>query len=100
MIDTITRHSFQDAFHKMGRGDEFSYGGLLALYDWLVEYEDSAGSEIKLDVIAICCEYSEYDSLKDFQDDYGDEYKSLENIQNRTTLIKIEGTEGFIVEQF
>jgi len=100
MIDTITRHSFQDAFHEMGRGDQFSYRGLLALYDWLVEYEDSAGSQIELDVISICCEYSEYDSLKDFQDDYGDEYKSLENIQNRTTLIKIEGTERFIVDQF
>ena len=70
------------------------------MYDWFEEYEDSAGSQIKLDVIAICCEYAEYDSLKDFQDDYGDEYKSLENIENRTTLIKIEGTEGFIVEQF
>jgi len=100
MIDTITRHSFQDAFHEMGRGDQFSYRGLLALYDWLVEYEDSAGSQIELDVISICCEYSEYDSLKDFQDDYGDEYKSLENIENRTTLIKIEGTERFIVDQF
>ena len=100
MIDTITRHSFQDAFYKMGRGNQFSYQGLLALYDWFEEYEDSAGSQIELDVIAICCEYAEYDSLKDFQDDYGDEYKSLENIENRTTLIKIEGTEGFIVEQF
>ena len=100
MFNTITKHSFQDAFHKMGRGDEFSYGGLLALYDWFEEYEDSAGSQIELDVIAICYEYAEYDSLKDFQDDYGDEYKSLENIQNRTTLIKIEGTERFIIDQF
>jgi len=100
MIDTITKYSFQDAFYKMGRGEQFSYEGLLALFDWFEEYEDSAGSQIELDVIAICCEYAEYDSLKDFQNDYGDEYESLEDIENRTTLIKIEGTERFIVDQF
>lgn len=100
MIDTITKYSFQDAFHKMGRGNQFSYEGLLALFDWFEEYEDSAGSQIELDVIAICCEYSEYDSLKDFQNDYGDEYESLEDIENNTTLIKIEDEEGFIIQQF
>lgn len=100
MIDTITKYSFQDAFHKMGRGNQFSYEGLLALFDWFEEYEDSAGSQIELDVIAICCEYAEYDSLKDFQNDYGDEYESLEDIENNTTLIKIEDEEGFIIQQF
>ena len=100
MIDTITKSSFQDAFHKMGRGEQFSYEGLLALFDWFEEYEDSAGSQIELDVIAICCEYAEYDSLKDFQENYGDEYKSLEDIEVNTILLKIEDTEGFIVQQF
>ena len=100
MIDTITKYSFQDAFHKMGRGEQFSYEGLLALFDWFEEYEDSAGSQIELDVIAICCDFSEYENLQEFQNDYGDEYKSFEDIENRTTLIKIEGTERFIVDQF
>jgi len=99
MFNTINQNDFTHAFISL-RPSNFSYEGLLALYDWFEEYEDSAGSQIELDVIAICCEYSEYDSLKDFQDDYGDEYKSLENIENRTTLIKIEGTERFIVDQF
>ena len=100
MIDTITKYSFQDAFHKMGRKDQFSYEGLDALFDYFEMLEEDTDQQIELDVIAICCEYSEYDSLKDFQNDYGDEYESLEDIENNTTLIKIEDTEGFIVQQF
>tara|TARA_R110002050_G_scaffold130545_1_gene252262 strand:+ start:204 stop:506 length:303 start_codon:yes stop_codon:yes gene_type:complete len=100
MIDTITKYSFQDAFHKMGRGGQFSYGGLDALFDYFEMLEEDTDQQIEFDVIAICCEYSEYDSLKEFQNDYGDEYESLEDIENTTTLIKIEDEEGFIIQQF
>mgnify|MGYP003680280811 FL=1 len=100
MIDTITKYSFQDAFHKMGRKDQFSYEGLDALFDYFEMLEEDTDQQIELDVIAICCEYSEYENLKDFQDNYGDEYESLEDIENNTTLIKIEDEEGFIIQQF
>jgi hypothetical protein len=46
------------------------------------------------------CEYSEYENLKEFQNDYGDEYESLDDIENDTTLIKIEDEEGFIIQNF
>lgn len=100
MINTINKYEFSDAFHKMGRGDQFSYEGLIALFDYLEMLEDDIGEPIELDVIALCCEYSEYDNLKEFQNDYGDEYESLDDIENDTTLIKIEGEEGFIIRQF
>ena len=100
MIDTITKYSFQDAFHKMGRKDQFSYEGLDALFDYFEMLEENTDRQIELDVIAICCEYSEYENLKEFQNDYGDEYESLEDIENSTTLIKIEDEEGFIIQQF
>tara|TARA_R110002051_G_scaffold214873_1_gene279606 strand:- start:2 stop:301 length:300 start_codon:yes stop_codon:yes gene_type:complete len=99
MINTVSQNDFVDAF-KRSRPNNFSYEGLLALFDWLEMLEEDCDQKIELDVIAICCEYSEYDSLKDFQNDYGDEYESLEDIENNTTLIKIEDTEGFIVQQF
>ena len=100
MINTINKYEFRDAFHKMGRGEQFSYEGLIALFDYLEMLEDDIGEPIELDVISLCCEYSEYENLKEFQNDYGDEYESLEDIENNTTLIKIEDEEGFIIEQF
>ena len=100
MINTINKYEFSDAFQKMGRGDQFSYEGLIALFDYLEILEDDIGESIELDVISLCCEYSEYDNLKEFQNDYGDEYESLDDIENDTTLIKIEDEEGFIIRQF
>ena len=99
MITTVRWYDFKDAFDDI-RPDNFSYEGLEALFDYLQMLEDDIGKPIELDVIGLCCEYSEYENLKEFQNDYGDEYESLEDIENNTTLIKIEGKEGFIIQNF
>jgi len=104
MIQTITKSDFTTAFHRMGRGNNFTYEGLSALYDYLEDYEDSTGEQIELDVIAFCCEYNEYESLEEFQEDYGEDYKSLEDIEDRTILIplddKKDGLTSFIIQAF
>ena len=99
MIQTITSSDFTSAFHKMGRGNNFTYEGLIALYDYLEEYEDSTGEQIELDVIAICCEYNEYESLEEFQEDYSEDYQSIEEIEHATQVIMIDDT-SFIIQQF
>jgi len=104
MITTINEYDFSTAFHKMGRGNQFSYQGLKALYDYLDNLGDDIGEPIELDVIALCCEFAEYDSLQEFQEDYGNDYKSLEDIEDRTILIplddKKDGLTSFIIQQF
>ena len=99
MITTVRWYDFKDAFDDI-RPDNFSYEGLEALFDYLQMLEDDIGKPIELDVIGLCCDYSEYENLQEFQDDYGDEYESFEDIENNTTLIKIEGKEGFIIQNF
>ena len=99
MIRTINQYDFIDAFRKMGREESFSYNGLVALYEYLEMLEDDLGQEIELDVIALCCEYTEYDNLEEFQADYGDEYETIEDIQNATTVIMIDD-DSFIIQQF
>lgn len=59
MKTTVSRYDFERAFVDYGRKDQFSYEALGLLFDYLEEYEDSTGEEIELDVIALCCEYSE-----------------------------------------
>jgi hypothetical protein len=46
---------FRDEFHRCDRGTQFSYEALGLLFD----YFDELGEDIELDVIAICCDYSE-----------------------------------------
>ena len=99
MKQTIDMYQFERAFKNMGRGEQFSYEGLQALYLYLEEYEEDTGEEINLDVIALCCEYAEYDSLKEFQANYGEEYESIEDISDATALIPIDDN-AFIIQQF
>ena len=99
MIQTITSSDFTTAFHRMGRGEQFTYEGLNALYDYLEDLGDDIGEPIELDVIAFCCEYAEYESLEEFQEDYSEDYQSIEEIEQSTTVIMIDDS-SFIVRQF
>jgi len=99
MYQSITKSDFTSAFHRMDRGEQFSYKGLIALYDYLEQYEEDTGEQIELDVIAICCEYTEYESLEEFQEDYGDDYQSIDEIEQVTTVIPVDD-DGFIILQF
>ena len=89
MKQTVNKYDFGEAFTQANRKDNFSYEGLGALFDHLEQYEEDTGEEIELDVIALCGDYSEYESLKAFQEDYGDEYESIEDIEQRTIVIPV-----------
>ena len=65
MKQTISVYDFHDAFHAMGRSGNFSYAGRAALFEWLEEAERDVGEEYELDVIALCCDFSEYSSLEE-----------------------------------
>ena len=69
MKTTITESGFRNAFHQMGRGEQFSYEALNALFEYYEEVE-SGGEESELDVIGICCEWSEYDSIEELKENY------------------------------
>jgi len=113
MKRTINVHEFRDAFRDYGRDDSFSYNGLGALFDWLEELEDDWGEDIELDVIGLCCDFSEHDSalecIKDLgydgpdageEDDTEEDRESLalQWLYDRTTVIEFDG--GIIVQGF
>ena len=70
MKQTINIYDFERAFELMNRKENFSYDGLKALFEFLEDYEESCETEIELDVIDICCEYTEYDNIKEYLDYY------------------------------
>ena len=59
MKTTVSRYDFERAFVDADRKENFSYEALGLLFDYFEDYEEQTGKEIELDVIAICCEYSE-----------------------------------------
>ena len=67
---------FRDQFHKVGRGNQFSYDGLGILFDYFEEIMP----DFELDVIAICCEFAEstQEQLANDYDVHIDEEKNEE----------------------
>ena len=71
MYQTVnTVSTFRDEFRACGRADQFSYEALGLLFDYLEAFEMDTGEEIELDVISICCDFSE-DSPENIRDQYG-----------------------------
>ena len=80
MKKTVYKNEFIDTMMDI-RPDNFSYDGLVALFDYLEEIEDSCGEEMEFDPIALCCDFTEYDILdwvrEQFTDDEIDEVIDL-----------------------
>jgi len=102
---------FERAFREYDRFDNFGHDGLKALFEYLEGYEEDCGEEIELDVIALCCDYSQYDSAADAaeelisgwereegeaDDDF--EARALAELQDNTQVIEYDG--GVIVQAF
>ena len=99
MYRTINEYEFRQAFKDMDR-DYYSYDGYEALYEFLDEICSSDEKGFELDVIGICCDFTEYDDLKEFQKEYGDEeYECIEDIEEQTMVLRLDNG-GFIIQVF
>ena len=97
MKKTISKNEFVREFDEYNRSDNFSRQGREALFDYLEMLEEDIGSEMELDVIAICCEYSEYENFEELQNNYNVE--DMEELEQNTTVIKIDD-ESFIIQDY
>lgn len=108
MKTTVSLEDFRYAF-KLARREDFSYHGLKELFNYLEEYEDSTGEEVELDVIALCCDYSE-DTWQEIAQNYdidlteaelgGEKYEIVrEYLEDQGVLVgEVEG--GFVYRNF
>ena len=87
MKETINFSRFCNAFRDMNR-----------LFDYLESIEDDTDTEIELDVIALCCDYSEYANLKELQENYTD-IESMDDLNDHTIVIMVDD-KRFIIQQF
>jgi hypothetical protein len=105
---TINESMFRDHFRYCGRADQFSYNALTTLYNYLEDAYPEP-KEYDLDVIGLCCEFSEYANATDavqcydyeHDDDLSEdeqEQKAYEFLCDNTTVIKFEG--GILIAEF
>ena len=103
MKQTVYLNDFRDAFYKMQRADQFSYEGLEWLFDYCEELEKDLGEDYELDVIALCCDFTQStyedinrdykldlndDNLHEGVIDYLEENTSIVNYDDATVLFQ------------
>ena len=113
----VTSAMFADAFRRMGRENQFSREALEALFEYIENYEEDTGIRVELDVLGLCCEFTEYENAITAAADYGftseleaedyedaesyedaKEEEALEWLQDRTEVISFDG--GLIIQNF
>lgn len=97
LYQEISKTDFIDQFKVMNRSENFSREGLEALYGYFEELSED--QNIQFDVIAICCDFTEYDNLEEFNRDYGKNFSDVEEIFDFTQVIMIDN-EKFIIQNF
>ena len=102
MKTTVTEYHFIDSFRTCGRESQFTVAARRALFEYLEEFENSTGTELELDPVGICCEWSEYPSALDAAKDHGFEAEDNERAEmwlgRKTTVVQFEG--GLVIQCF
>lgn len=124
MYSTTTQNNFVDAFISSDTyKNNFSYEALKALFDYLEDYEEQTDQKIEFDMIALCCEYTEYPSAIEAVDAYTEDapylldeeellfidlatlqerqtQKALDYLEYRTTVIQIPDSAHIIIQNY
>lgn len=70
MKQSVNFYQFANAFANSDRAEQFSRDALSAIFDWIENYEQETEQETELDIIAICCDWSE-ESPEEIAENYG-----------------------------
>ena len=98
IVKTVNFSDFHESFDKMQR-TQFSYGALKGLYAYYDTLSDNIGETIELNVIAICCEWTEY-TLAEYNDYFGtafDDFDALKEALDDIGIQYIDGTTETLV---
>ena len=107
---TVTESMFFAQFKRI-RYEQFSNAALRALLDHFEEIERGTGEEMEFDVIAICCDWTEYNSALEAAEAYGfkakhagdderadmNERAALELLTDETTVLELGEGNGVVV---
>jgi len=92
MKKTVNLYDFRSAFKNLAPNN-FSYEGLNVLWEYFEDYEESTDTEIEMDVIAICCDYTE-STISEALEDYS--LNSIEELEDQTIVLTIPQTNRII----
>ena len=98
IIKTVNEYDFVNEFRAYER-ENFTREALVALFEYLEDYSEDTDEPLELDVIGLCCDFSEYESFEEIQEAYSNlEIDSLDDLRERTAVIEFKY--GIIIQDF
>ena len=99
IVTTINEYDFIQGFKTL-RPENFSTMALVAMYETFEEMSNDCEMAYEYDVIGMCCEYSEYDSLAEVQANYGSlELNDVDDLRDHTFVIELQNG-GLVIQDF
>lgn len=95
--ETLSEDSFINRFLEI-RKDNFSVKALRELYHYYDDMSEGIGNDIEFDPIAICCEWTEYDTEQECLDDYS-HCEDIEEIRTSTVVLPVYG-DSILVQNY
>lgn len=98
IIQSVNEYDFVEAFKRTGRARQFSRAALIELFHYLDDLSDDV-DDIELDVIALCCEWTEY-TAEEFERELG---MTIDDARDETTVLEVEHSDGnisYLVQEF
>lgn len=100
LIETINNeyHFWEWLKKSNSYSNNFSLEGAKAVQASMEEYSEETGENIEFDPVAWCVEFSEYESLKDFNDQQGTKFTSWEEVQGETQVVPLDNGGAVVVD--
>jgi len=96
IVTNVNSTDFHTAFNTM-RPEQFSYDALEAMFTFISDLSDDLGEPFEMDVIGLCCDFTEYTTLAEALSDYG--LADLEELQDNTMVLELADG-GLVIQQF
>lgn len=98
LIQTVNPSDLYHMACRMDRGDSFGYAGWNAIGEYLEELSNDI-SDIEIDIVAICCDYSMSEDVNDWWDEY-DMHSDIdsEEWEEMDDKEKLEAIENYLQE--
>ena len=107
IVKTFDLYDFRREFERYDRGNRFSDEAMEELYN----YYDDLGEPYELDVIEICCNWTEYENLEEYVKEYmnesdfegmDDDEKEeiiIDNLDNNTYFTRLDNG-GLLIQNY
>ena len=99
----VNEWEFKNYFTASQYKNNYSMEGLYTLYNYLNDLSEDIGEDIEFDIVAIACEYDEYESLEDALEEYED-INTYDELEEHTIILDIsryfDNHKGIIIQAF